>query len=226
MRDFGLFLLLSYITGNPLLALIILAVAYGIIDRFYIGLLPDILKPVKRNRQIRNYLAQLSRNPADADSAMKAGILLFEKKSYRKALELLQTAEAKIKDSARLYQYLGMTEMELENGEKGRDFLNRALELDRKTGYGLPYVYLMNYEMNAPDPDENRLNELRERLESFSNVENFYRMGRIYKKRGDKKEAAQMFRLALRDYSYCPRRLRKMHRRWALLSRLALLGLR
>jgi tetratricopeptide (TPR) repeat protein len=64
---------------------------------------------------------------------------------------------------------------------------------------------------------------LKERIESFSNAENLYRMGMIYKKQGKSKQAAEMFHLALKDYTYCPRRLRKMHRRWAFLSRLALL---
>lgn len=202
------------------MALLIIIIGYILLDKTYLGFLPDFSAPFKRNARIRSLMSEFAVNPANASAAQELGILYFEKKNYRKALEYLEKANEKVKNSAELYLFAGMAYTELGQPEKGKESIEKALELDRKIGRGLPYVYLRRLELNHPGGPENL--RIDEEFKNFANAENFYRMGVVYKKAGLGREAAEMFRHALEEYKYVPKTLRRIHRKWALLSRLRL----
>lgn len=220
LKGFFLYYILTALTHNPLLSLVLLFVLYAVADRAYIGFLPDFFAPLKRSRQIKSLLADLALNPANAAAAQELGILFFEKKKYHKALEFLNKAGEKIHNSGRLYLYLGMTCLELNRPEDGKEALEKAVETDRKAGYGLPYIYLIRYELSRPDPNEVELDKLEADLQRFPSTENFFRLGMVYKNHGRHQKAQAMFRHALEEYASVPRGLRRLHRRWAILSRL------
>lgn len=217
LKGFLIYYLLSALTGNPLLALIIIIVAYVLLDKAYLGFLPDFSAPFRRNARINNLLSLIKVNPANADAAQELGILYFEKKNYEKSLQYLKMAHEKVKNSARLYLYLGMAYIELGQLEPGKEAIDHAVELDRKTGHGLPYIYLLKYELKK-GRDSEALTSLEAEFERFANTENFFRMGKVYKHAGHTRKAADMFTEALKDYSYVPKTLRRIHRKWALLS--------
>lgn len=220
VKGFFLYYILSMLTHNPFLALILLVVIYVVADRAYLGLLPDVMAPLKRNNRINRLLAELEMNPANADNAQEAGILYFEKRNYHLASKYLEKAHEKVDNSARLYLYLGMTYMKLHRPAEGKSALDRAVELDRKVGHGLPYIYLLQYELDKNDGGSPESEALAKGLENFANTENFYRMGMAYKKHGYKDKAREMFNHAINEYSYVPGRLRRIHRKWAVLSRI------
>ncbi len=226
LKGYFIFWILSMLTGNPLLALILLAIIYVVFDRAYVRLLPDFMAPFRRRSQIRALRRKIDINPADAASSMELGILLFEKKDFREAHTFLTNAYEKIKNSARLFFYLGMTDMELGDLQGGQAMLQQALQLDHRVGHGLPYVYLLKYEFNSTGRDSERLSSLEKGLNNFANTENFFRMGAIYEKLGIKEKAVEMYHSALQEYSYVPSSLKKLHRKWALLSRLHLVYVR
>ena len=218
LKGFLIYYLLSALTGNPLLALIIIIVAYVLLDKVYLGFLPDFSAPFRRNSRIKNLLSLIKVNPANADAAQELGILYFEKGKYHKSLEYLKMAHEKVKNSARLYLYLGMSYVELGQLEPGKEALDNAVELDRKTGHGLPYIYLLRYELTRSEINPGALSRLETEFEKFANTENFFRMGRVYKHAGRNQEASEMFTQALQDYAYVPKTLRRIHRKWAMLS--------
>lgn len=220
LKGFFLYYLLSILTGNPLLALILIIAVYILLDKAYLGFLPDFSAPFRRNSRIKNLLSLIKVNPANADAAQELGILYFEKKNYDRSLEYLTMAHEKVKTSARLYLYIGMALMEHGLPGPGKLALDKAVELDRKTGHGLPYIYLLRYELNRPEINQETVSSLESEFESFANTENFFRMGRVYKHAGRTRQAAEMFTKALEDYAYVPKTLRRIHRKWAILSRL------
>lgn len=220
LKGFFLYYILTALTRNPLLSLALLFVLYAVADRAYIGFLPDFFAPFKRNRQIKSLQAELALNPVNAAAAQELGILYFEKKAYQKALDFLVKAEERIHNSAKLYLYLGMTCIELSHLEKGKEALDKAVGLDRKAGYGLPYIYLIRYELNQTVADEEEIEKLEAELQRFSGTENFFRMGMVYKKHGRREKAQEMFRQAVEEYASVPKGLRRLHRKWAVLSRL------
>lgn len=214
-----MYYLLSVLTGNPILGLVLLIFAYILLDKTYLGFLPDFSRPFRRNSLISTLRSELKVNPADANAAQELGILYFEKKKYWESLAFLQKAHEKVKNSARLYLYIGMANMELGEREAGLDALIKAVELDRKVGRGLPYIYLLRHEVegnSVPFPN------LEAVFTNFANTENFYRMGMVYHKAGRVREAGEMFRRALDEYGYVPKNLRRIHRKWAVLSRVRL----
>lgn len=219
-KGLGLYFLLSFLLRSPLLALVIIFLIYAFMDRAYIGFLPDFLAPFRRNSQIQQLREVLRINPADAGAAQELGSIYFEKKNYSSALEYLKKALEKVTNSPRLYLYLGMTYMELQQEDQGKDALEKALELDPRVGHGLLYIYLTRYELTHKGSGSEKFKQLAGSFSNFANTENLYRMGIVYKKTGDKQKANEMFHKALEEYSYVPGRLRKLHRRWALLARL------
>ncbi len=219
LKGFFLYYLLSLLTGNPIFGLVLLIFIYILLDKTYLGFLPDFSRTFRRNTRINALLSELQVNPANANAAQELGILYFEKKKYREALAFLQKAHEKVKNSARLYLYMGMAYMELGERESGRTALVKAVELDRKAGHGLPYIYLLRYEMEG---NNQPVTNMEDHFSDFANTENFYRMGMVYKKAGRVREAEEMFRCALEEYAYVPKPLRRLHRKWAILSRLRL----
>ena len=218
LKGFALYFILSMLTRNPFLALILLFIIYAVADKAYFGFLPDFFAPFKRNSRIKTLLAELELNPANADSAQELGVLYFGKRNYNRALQFLQKANEKVFNSPRLYLYMGMAYMELNRPTEGKQALDQAVGLDRKVGHGLPYIYLLQYELKRSNLSSDEIKALENGLSSFASAENFYRMGVVYKKHGDRQKARQMFECAIREYSYVPKRLRRIHRKWAVLS--------
>ncbi len=220
MKNFYLYFVLYFLTGSFIFPLIILFIVYLILDRIYFGLFSEyIIEPVKRRKRIKALLRELQLNKSNANSALELGRLYFESKKYKKSIDYLNRAKERIDNSARLHAYMGMSYMELKQYENGREELLKALELDKSVIYGLPYIYLIKYEMGKEQVDTEEVSELEKGLEKFKNTENYYRLGMIFKKSGDKQKAREMFNLSLRDYSYVQKKFRRPHRRWALLSR-------
>jgi len=218
-KAFLLYLILRLL-GTPYFTIIIILVLIYLFDRFFIGILPNIFAPIKVRSTIKKLESELRVNPANASNAMELGILYFNRKRYSKALEYLNKAYERIKDSDRLFLYRGMALFETGCKKEGIDNLRKAVEISEGTGYGLPYVYLLGNAMENQEISQDERKVLQDKFWRYANTENLYRMGMMYKKHGDREKAKEMFDNAIKEYSYCPRNLKKLHRRWALLSRL------
>ncbi|TCO71840.1 tetratricopeptide repeat protein [Marinisporobacter balticus] len=219
MKGFIIYFLLSSITGNPLMAFLGVIIIYSLIDRFYLGFLPDFTRIFRRNRQMKNSLKELQVNPQNASATFSIGILYFEKKKYEEALKYLEHPKLKDNETANFYYYMGMTLMKLKRSDEGKDYIMKALEVNPRIGYGLPYIALIDHEMEKYAPDRHIINDLEEKIEKFANTENLYKLGRLYKKLGNKEKAKNLFSKAMVEYSYCPKGIRRIHRKWAILSR-------
>ncbi len=220
MKTFYLYFLFYFLTGSYITPIIILLIAYLILDRMYFGFMSEyIIEPVRRRKRIKALLKELELNRSNANSALELGMLYFEGKKYGKSVEYLNRAKERIDNSARLRAYMGMSYMEQRRYEEGREELLKALEIDNSVIYGLPYIYLIQYEMGKGQVDTGEVSRLEKSLDRFSNTENFYRRGRIYNKSGYKEKAREMFNLALIEYSYVQKKFRRPHRKWAFLSR-------
>lgn len=218
MNNTFLIYLILRLLGTPFFTIIIILVVIYLFDRFFLGVLPNIFAPIKRRSTSKRLESELRINPANASNAMELGILYFDRKRYSKALEYLNKAYERIKDSDRLFLYRGMALIETGSRQEGMDNLRRAVAINEGTGYGLPYVYLLSNAMNDSGISQEERKTLQDKFWRYANAENLYRMGMMYKRHGDRGKAKEMFDNAIKEYSYCPRNLKKLHRRWALLS--------
>lgn len=221
MKYWFIFFILNSIIGNFILTLIILFVAYLILDRMFFNIISgSIFGPIKRKRRIKSLLFELRLNPSNANNALELGTLYFESKKYTNAIEMLDRAYERIDNSPRLHAFKGMSLMELSRTEAGKEELLKALKLDNSVIFGLPYIYLIRYELGSENPDMDKVVELEKAVAKFANTENFYRMGKVYRKSGNNKKAVEMFDMAIREYSYVQKKFRRIHRKWVWLSRI------
>lgn len=100
---------------------------------------------------------------------------------------------------------------------KGEQAMLRALEINPRVKFGLPYLRL-GEAWAKKDPDK-ALGYLEKfKTINSSSCEAFYRLGQIYVSLGKKDEAAQAFRECRELYAALPRYLKRKERKWALLA--------
>lgn len=219
---FVLYWILSYILGSPLLALLILVALYFIIDRRFIGLLPDFTRAFKRRRRVARLEDDLRLNPSNASALAELGELRLARGEAAQAMSLLERAHERSGDSARLLLLLGSCYRKLGRDEEALSALEQAVALNGKVGYGEPYFHLLAIALKNPNPDSARVEELTDGVLRYGSAEFLYRSGREFQLAGNRAQARAMYQEALDSYQACPRALRKLQRRWATLSRLAM----
>lgn len=196
------------------MALLILLLIYLIVDRQFIGLLPDVLRPIRRGAKIRSLQRTLAVNPADADSHFELGTLLVEQRKWHQALPHLETAVARLKNSQAHFQY-GVALFRSGQEDEGKQHLEKALELNPKVGYGEPYLYLAEYALKRQQ-DVDAIPGFAEALELYSSTDVSYRLGRLFEQAGDVERARKMYHEASASYRESPKFLRRRQRRVAL----------
>ncbi|MCT4594257.1 MAG: tetratricopeptide repeat protein [Anaeromicrobium sp.] len=220
MKGFILYFIIRMFTGSPIMALISVVIIYGLADKFYFGFLPDFTKSFRRNSRIKKNLKALELNPQNAQAALSLGLSYVEKKKYEEAIKYLKHHKLQDNETPNYLYNLGISLMEIGESTEGKEYIIRALDLNPSVGYGLSYIYLLDSEMKSKSSDLDKMNDLEEKIERFSNTQNLYKMGMIYKKLGNKHKAKRLFSKAIKEYSYCPKGIRRIHRKWAILSRI------
>lgn len=100
MAKFFIFWILWLVTGNPFFALFIFFIILYLLDRRFIGLLPGMVQPIRRNRRIRQLKQNLLLNPHHTSNKQELAEYLMEKKRYQEALSFLREIQDIIPDSA------------------------------------------------------------------------------------------------------------------------------
>lgn len=213
LRTFFLFYILSALS-NPLIAILIILVIYLLVDRQFIGLLPDVFRPIRRRAKQRALRRTLAINPADADSHFELGSILVEERKWRQALPHLEIAVERLKNSQAHFQY-GVALFRSGQEDEGKHHLEKALELNPKVGYGEPYLYLAEYALKRKQ-DVDAIPGFTEALELYSSTDVSYRLGRLFEQAGDIERARKMYQEASASYRGSPKFLRRRHRRSAL----------
>ncbi|WP_028609966.1 tetratricopeptide repeat protein [Paenibacillus harenae] len=210
-----LFVLLTWIFGNPFIAIIIiLLLLYGL-DRRFIGLTPSLFKPIKRLSRIRKLKRHIDLSPNDMSAKHELARLLIEKKSYREALTWLEPLQQTLEDSAEFWDDLGACYLFTGDEERGAACTNRALELNPRVKYGAPYLRLAAH--YASGRTELALSYIRafQDIQS-SSCEAYDRLASIYKRLGQSENAKRAVEEGLRIYRMLPRYKRRQERKWAV----------
>lgn len=218
-----LYSLLWRFIDQPLPLILIAAVLFLLIDRRYLGLLPDISRPFRRHRHLARLNNTIRTNPADAHTALELGALYLERGQAVRALPFLLKARERDAESARVHLLLGICHRRLGRALEARAALERSIELNPRIGYGEPYYHLLALGIEAGDLDPDNVSRLKERILALGSPEIFYRSGRALLAGGDKSGARKMFEEAVANYQASPRGFRRAHRRWAAGSRICLM---
>src|SRR5208337_690698 len=218
-----LFVFLSWLTGNPIIAVVILLVVYLAIDRTYYGFVPDPLRAFRSAGRIRELQRTIAINPHDARSMKELGIFMFERKNYKKALEYFIRASAKMSDEPEFNYYYGISLARNGAIDRGRALVDNALLAAPGLKYGDPYlamaeVYIDTGAYDSAAPFLEHFLKVR-----ISSIEGLYQMGLVKIKTGKADEGVAYLKKAVAVFKDAPRYKRKIERKWAWKARLLMM---
>lgn len=209
---FGIF---WWITGNPFIALLLLFILIYVLDRRYIGVMPNLFKPLQLSSRLGKVRQELSLNPHHASLKLEAARILIEKRRYEEAAALLDEILGVMDDSAEVWFESGLCKLKLGRLAEGEEDMLKALELNPRVRYGEPFLRLGEA---FADVDRDKalayLHQFRD-IHS-SSCEAYFRLGKVLSRMGRPDEAKSAYREAVHIYRSLPKYKRKSERRWAL----------
>lgn len=212
-----LFLFIWRISGNPIIAILILLVLFYFVDQKYIGIFPNLLKPIRYGQRMSQLKKDLRDNPHYTSAKVELANLLLKKKRYNQALHYLEQVVHNMGDSAEVFCEIGYCQLNLGRLEEGERSILKALNINSRVKYGEPYLKLGEVFATV------QLDKAISYLEQFhktnsSSCEGFYRLGVLYQKIGRKEMAKKAYEEAIAIYRSLPRYRRRAERKWAFLS--------
>jgi tetratricopeptide (TPR) repeat protein len=225
MRNLFLFIFLTFLTGNPILAILIIVVLYLFLDYQFIGISRRSLQGLRRSSQIRALQRTLTLNPHDAKSRSLLGRLLVESRRYPEAVRELRMAMERMSDSEETGCDLGVGLIWTGNEEEGGALVESAMEKQPRLRYGEPYLRWGHYLLRHGNPGKalevlGKFHEIH-----TSSVEGHYLQGEAHRMLGHPEEAASAYHRAILMFRQSPAYKRRLERRWAWLSRIRLIGI-
>ena len=218
-----IFSLLYWVTGSPIIALLVILAIYLAVDRTFLGFLPDPIRLFKASSRIRELKKVISVNPHDGRSLKELGVYMLERGEYQGAVQYFGMAETKMSDDPEFNYYYGISAARTGDVTKGRALLEKAVKASPTLKYGEPFLMLAEVYMDSGDY-RNAL-PLLERFEEIhsSSSRGFYRMGVVKLKLGLRDEGVEYLRKSIRAFKESPFFKRKTDRKWAWKARMLLL---
>lgn len=217
------YLILSMILHNPILALIVIAILYYVVDRRFIGLTPSVTKPFRRRMRIAHLRREIAANPHDSPAKYDLARSLMERGNYRGALELIESLPASMQEADDVQVDWGVCQLHLGQQEDGEARILSALTNDSALRRGEPYLQMASaLSGSAPDRALRYLQTFQQY--NVSSCESLYRLGLLLSQFGDGAGARQALRQCIDTYRALPKFRRRVERRWFTLARLKLMG--
>ncbi|WP_334073035.1 tetratricopeptide repeat protein [Paenibacillus sp. A14] len=217
MSKFMFFILLSWLTGNPFIAIIVLLAIIYFVDRRFVGVFPSISKPFKRHRSIFKLRQQLSLSPHDVSAKRELARLLLERKRYKEAHDLLEEVRDYSEDSAEYWDDLGTATIGLKRVKEGEAMKLHALKLNERVRYGQPYLTLA-LAFREQDPEHALAYAAKYGEIQSSSSEACFLLGSLYRSLGRKEEAQRAFQESIAIYRSLPKFKKRHERKWAVRS--------
>lgn len=216
MRNLFLFGVLTWMTGNPVLAIAIVLVIWAAGYGYLSARLFRIPRAIDRWLTIRELDRAVRTNPHDATARADLGRLLVEAGDPARALSHLEAAHTRAPEVAETAYYLGAARLRLGDETDGRPLIEEALARDPRLGYGEPHLRLADYYLDHGQPAE-ALTHLERFTEMHaSSVEGQYKLARAYQATSHADRARAALDEAVRAYRGAPRFKRREERSWRL----------
>lgn len=219
MKYFFLYFIVRMFLNNPLAAILLVLIIYAVVDRQFIGILPDFLTPWRRARRISALKRDIAINPYDGRAFYELGATLVEKGRVKESRSYLEKAQNLMPNHPDVQFYLGWAYLRSGLPEEGKIALERALDLNPKVKYGEPYVYLLEYTLLWAKNQE-KIDEYLKKIAEYGSPQFYYELGMLFQKAGQRDKAREMFREALVSYRNSPHFYKKQYRYWAFRAKL------
>jgi tetratricopeptide (TPR) repeat protein len=218
MRNLFLFGVLTWMTGNPILALVVVLVVSAAGYGYLSGRLFRIPRAMNRWLAIRELDRAVRTNPHDATAQADLGRLLVEAGQPARALSHLEVAHARAPEVAENAYYLGAARLRLGDATRGRPLIEEALSRDPRLGYGEPHLRLADYYLEHGEPAEALPHLQRFAEVHASSVEGQYKLARAWLATGRAERAREALDDAVRAYRGAPWFKRREERWWRIRS--------
>lgn len=212
-------IILSSLTGNPILSLVILIVLWWTLDRFTLGILPDPFRLTHRFMRGGALRRTLGHNPNDRKARHELATLHVERRQYAQALPLLKAnIEAGDEDANTLF-LMAQACYGTGNVQQAERLLEEIDEREPRFRTGETHLERARWRLKSGDA-----NGARQALQALlavrpGSVEGKYLLASAHEKLGDDVNGAYARRDAWNDYAHAPRFQRRRDRKWAWRAR-------
>lgn len=217
VTKFSLFWIFWMITGNPLVAIVVLLVGFWALDRFALGLMPPWMKAWARFGEVSRLRFLVGSNPHDRPSRRALAELYVARRQYARAAEVMEPILAHDRGRPESGALLVAAEAYLGKGdlERAGDCIEAAHEGARTTQY-FELALLTGRILQA----SGRLLEAVEAYEeaislSQGRVEPRVRLARVLKTIERREDALRARKDAWRVYTEAPFFQQRRERLWA-----------
>ncbi len=214
MSRFFLFALLTWITGNPILAILVL------IALSLPGWWAGSRWAWRVHRSLRAWgeagrLRRLLRvNPHDASARTQLGVSLVAQGRFHEARPELEQAMPRVDDLPEANYALGLCLLHDGEAERGRALVERALALNPKFNYGEPYLRLGDFRATRGEWEQAATRYRQATDIHSSTVEGWYKLGDALERLGRREEAQTALAEAVTSYRTAPWYRRAEDRPW------------
>jgi tetratricopeptide (TPR) repeat protein len=214
MSRFFLFALLTWITGNPLLAVVVIVLLS--LPGWWAG----SRWAFRLSRKVRSWgeagrlRRALAINPHDAKARTDLGAMLARQGRFREARAELEQAWPRVDDLPEANYYLGLSLMNDGEIERGRALVEKALSLNPRFGYGEPYLRLGDFRAERREWAQAAERYCQATEIYGSSVEGWSKLGQALSESGRRDEAQAALREALASYRTAPWYRRAEDRAW------------
>jgi len=219
MSRFFLFALLTWITGNPLLAffvIIALSVPGWWAGSRYAWRLQRRLRAWGEAGRLRRTLAV---NPHDVKARTDLGAILVRQGRFREARAELTQAMPRADDLPEANYALGLCLLHGGEENKGRELVERALALNPKFGYGEPSLRLGDFRAARGEWEQAAERYRQTTGIHSSSVEGWFKLGQALNHLGRRDEAKTALQEAIASYRTAPWYQRAEARPWVRRAR-------
>jgi tetratricopeptide (TPR) repeat protein len=153
VRSLFLFAVLTWMTGNPILALVLVLLVSAVTYGYLTARLFRVPRAIHRWRAIRELGRAVALNPHDASAQADLGRLLVDAGDPARALSHLEIAHTRAPEVAETTYYLGAARLRLGNEASGRPLVEEALARDPRLGFVEPHLRLGVFFLELDHPD-------------------------------------------------------------------------
>ncbi len=226
MGRFFLFALPTWITGNPILAILVI-IALSLPGWWagsrYAWRLSRRMRAWGEAGRLRRALAV---NPHDVKARTELGAILVRQGRFREARAELTQAMPRADDLPEANYALGLCLLHDGEIERGRELVERALALNPKFGYGEPYLRLGDFRAARGEWDQAAERYRQATGIHSSSVEGWFKLGQALNHLGGRDEARAALQEALSSYRTAPWYQRPEARPWHRRARRLMRSLR
>jgi hypothetical protein len=208
-------IVLTALTGNPILAAVIVLIVWWVADRFTLGILPDPFRLTRRWMRAAALRRQLAANPNDRRARLELATLLVERNRNSEALALVKpNVEAGDHDPSTLF-VMAQSCFGTGHAAQGELFLDEVMERDPNFRMGEVHLERGRWRLERKDA-KGALMALQELANARpGTVEGKVLLARAHQALGDDLAASNVRREAWREYANAPRFQRRRDRWWA-----------